>query len=130
MDLAIVIPLYNEERTIRTLIEDLHELLKDGKVNYSIFIINDGSTDNSLSLIDDLKKHIPNIQVVTKKNSGHGPSILQGYHLALNYNWVFQLDSDYQYSLNAFSKIWALREQYDLLMAERTFRNASLPRRI
>lgn len=130
MDLAIVIPLYNEETTIKGLIEDLHELLGRDQISYSIFIIDDGSTDNSLSLIDRIKEYIPNIQVTSKANSGHGPSILLGYHLALNHNWVFQFDSDYQYSLNAFKRLWALREQYDLLIAERMVRNASLPRHI
>lgn len=130
MDLAIVIPVYNEEKTIKTLIEDLYDLLHKENISYGIFIINDGSTDNSLSLIRDLHKVIPNIELTTRKNSGHGPSVLHGYNLALNSNWVFQLDSDYQYSLNAFHKIWPLRQQYDLLIAERVFRNASFPRRI
>ena len=51
MDLAIVIPLYNEEQTIKVLLDDIYSLLKKLNITYEIFIINDGSTDNSLSII-------------------------------------------------------------------------------
>lgn len=125
MSLAVVIPVFNEEKTIGPLISDLHALLAAANIPGRFIIINDGSTDNSLNILQSLAISIPGIEVITHKNSGHGPSLLKGYRLSLQYDWVFQLDSDYQYDLSVFLSLWQQREQYDLLIAERGERNAS-----
>lgn len=125
MSLAVVIPVFNEEKTIGPLITDLHRLLTGENIPCRFIIINDGSTDNSLDILQSLAASIPGIEIITHKNCGHGPSLLKGYQLALQYDWVFQLDSDYQYELSAFLSLWKQREQYDLLIAEREERNAS-----
>lgn len=126
MDLAIVIPVYNEEKNIQDLIEDFHKILVVRHISYTFFIINDGSTDKSLLKLESLSKYIPNLQLLSEKNSGHGPSLLKGYRLALHHKWVFQFDSDYQYTLSAFKEMWSRKDDYDLLIAERQTRHASL----
>ena len=128
MDLAIVIPLYNEEQTIKVLLDDIYSLLKKLGITYEIFIINDGSTDNSLSIIKSRQSLIPNINIVDKINSGHGPSLYIGYALADKHEWVLQIDSDYNYSLALFPNLWALKDQYDLLLAERKTKTVSFLR--
>ena len=125
MDLAIVIPLYNEEQTIKVLLDDIYSLLKKLNITYEIFIINDGSTDNSLSIIKSQQSLIPNINIVDKINSGHGPSLYIGYALADKHEWVLQIDSDYNYSLALFPNLWALKDKYDLLLAERKTKTVS-----
>lgn len=128
MDLAIVIPVYNEENTIQELIGDFYKILSESHIQYSFFIVNDGSTDASALKLKELTERIPGIQLFNEKNSGHGPSLLKGYKAALSHNWVFQFDSDYQYTLSAFQELWARRDHYDLLIAEREERSASLAR--
>jgi dolichol-phosphate mannosyltransferase len=128
MDLAIVIPVYNEESTIQDLIEDFYKILSESSINYTFFIVNDGSTDASAQKLKELVEWIPHIQLFNEKNSGHGPSLLKGYHAALSHKWVFQFDSDYQYTLSAFQELWANRDHYDLLIAEREERSASFAR--
>ena len=128
MDLAIVIPVYNEESTIQDLIEDFYKILSESSINYTFFIVNDGSTDASAQKLKGLVERIPHIQLFNEKNSGHGPSLLKSYHAALSHNWVFQFDSDYQYTLSAFQELWANRDHYDLLIAEREVRSASFAR--
>lgn len=128
MDLAIVIPVYNEEHTIQELIEDFYKILSQQHIHHSFFIINDGSTDTSAQKLKELAARIPSIQLFNEKNSGHGPSLIKGYQSALSHNWVFQFDSDYQYTLSAFPELWAKRDQYDLLIAEREERSASFAR--
>jgi len=128
MDLAIVIPVYNEEENIQHLIEDFYKVLVEAHIDYTFFIINDGSTDGSLHKLELLSKNIPNLQLLNQENSGHGPALLKGYQCALNHKWIFQFDSDYQYTLSAFTEIWSKRENYDLLIAERETRSASFAR--
>ena len=128
MELAIVIPVYNEEKTIKNLIQDLHNLMIAENISCQFIIINDGSTDNSLSVLRLLESDILNFKVLSGKNSGHGPSILKGYLLSLEHEWVFQVDSDYDYALSAFFVLWNNRQKSDLLIAEREKRNASILR--
>jgi len=49
--------------------------------------------------------------------------------LALDAEWVFQIDSDHQLETTAFRELWDHRDRYDLLLAERKVRNASVARR-
>jgi dolichol-phosphate mannosyltransferase len=128
--LAIVIPVYNEQNNIQKLIEDLHESLFKNDINHYFIIVNDGSTDKSLDILDNISKTINNLKVISKKNSGHGPSIYTGYQLAAEYDWVFQIDSDYDYDLNSFITLWNNRKEYDILLAERQYRTASTVRNL
>jgi glycosyltransferase involved in cell wall biosynthesis len=125
MSLAIVIPVFNEAQTIGPLINDLHSLMLTQNIACHFIIINDGSTDESLTVVQSISKSIPGIEIISQDNMGHGPSLLKGYHRSLTAEWVFQLDSDYQYDLSAFLTLWNKRQQYPLLVAERKQRNAS-----
>lgn len=128
MSLAVVIPVFNEEKTIGPLINDLQRLLVEKNISFQFIIINDGSTDRSLDILQSLSATIPCIRIITHTNRGHGPSLLHGYSIAIQQEWVFQLDSDYQYDLSAFNLLWDNKEQHDLLIAERKQRNASIAR--
>ncbi|HTI93690.1 MAG TPA: glycosyltransferase family 2 protein [Puia sp.] len=127
--LAIVIPVYNEEQNLGALLRDWQNKFKTTGVSSKIILIDDGSKDNSLQLLKALQQKDPALYVQTQTNAGHGPAILKGYRLALEAEWVFQIDSDHQLDTRAFTRLWENRDQYDLLLAERTEKNASLPRR-
>lgn len=128
MDLAIVIPVYNEEENVQTLVEDFYKILAKEEIAYTFFIVNDGSTDGSLPKLETLATYVPNMQILSKRNSGHGPSLMKGYQLALDHQWIFQFDSDYQYTLAAFRELWCRKDNYDLLVAERKERITSFSR--
>lgn len=130
MNLAIVIPVYNEKNSIERLIRDLHHILNHEKITHTYYIINDGSTDGSEEIMKNLQSSIPGITLISGKNCGHGPSLLKGYHLALNHEWVFQLDSDYQYNLSTLIELWKARENYDFLVGIRKGRVASISRNL
>lgn len=124
--LAVVIPVYNEQSNLETLLNDWKKVLAATGVSYTVILIDDGSKDNSLHLLQSLQKKDPTLDVHTQKNAGHGPAILKGYRLAVQTaEWVFQIDSDHQLDTTAFNILWANRDRYDLLLAERTEKNAS-----
>ena len=110
--LAIVIPLYNESACLPGLIKELDELISkiDGKV--SVYAINDGSKDKTLSLLHELAKTREWLVVHDQSNSGHGRAIYNGYLQVIenNHDWVFQCDSDQQIPLKELIPMWNSRK--------------------
>jgi dolichol-phosphate mannosyltransferase len=137
MHLAVVIPVYNEERNITALLRDWQPVFEATGTPYRVILIDDGSTDRSPEVLKALREKDHTLSVHTQPNAGHGAAILRGYRLAVdaganteaNANWVFQIDSDHQLETTAFRKLWDNREHYDLLLAERKVKNASFARR-
>ena len=127
--LAVVIPVYNEEASLGALLQDWQAVFNATGVNYKIILVDDGSIDNSLTLLRTMQQHDPVLDVHTQPNAGHGPAILKGYRLALDAEWVFQIDSDHQLETKAFGELWANRSVFDLLIAERTDKHATAGRR-
>jgi dolichol-phosphate mannosyltransferase len=69
--------------------------------------------------------------VISKENSGHGPTILHGYRLAVDQaEWVFQTDSDDEMSPVHFARLWGERQQYSALFGYRAGRQQDFGRRL
>jgi dolichol-phosphate mannosyltransferase len=118
--LAIVVPVYNEQESIEKVLFDWSFILK--KKAFDIIVVNDGSTDNTYSILLKIKKKISQLKILNKKNSGHGEAIYIGYEYAAKkkYDYVFQVDSDDQFTSSDFKKIWKLKNKsFDLLLGYR-----------
>jgi glycosyltransferase involved in cell wall biosynthesis len=129
-ELNIVIPVYNEEGAIANVVGKWTNTFDRLKIDYKIHIYNDGSKDNTLSILQEISKNNPAIIVHDKPNSGHGPTILKGYRENSNSTWLFQIDSDDELGPEAFEELWNNRNNYDFLIGERTERNNPLTRKI
>ena len=82
MSLAIVIPVYNEERNIIKFLNDWDKTIRRNyKKKYKLILINDGSTDGTDRAIRSFKKR--NLIYIVQKNAGHGNACLTGYKLAV-----------------------------------------------
>lgn len=132
LDLIVVIPVYNEEKIIEKVINDWLLELERLKIKFELRIYNDGSKDHTREVLDQIhiKLKSPNLKIIHKLNSGHGPTILKGYTDAGNAQWVFQVDSDDEFSAKDFSKFWEKRLNYDLLIGVRDGRGRPLSRKI
>lgn len=95
-DICIVVPIYNEEKIIDKVIEELKSNTKN--LNSKLILINDGSKDATLEKLRKYEND-KNIFVINKENEGHGKTILKGYEYAIqnNYKFIFQIDSDDQF---------------------------------
>ncbi len=107
MKLSIIVPVYNEEKTI---IKILNKLLKL-RINLKkeIIIIDDGSKDNSKKIIETyLKKQKKNKEIEfkfkTKENEGKGSAIKEGIKLAIGDIITIQ-DADLEYNPEDFKKL-------------------------
>lgn len=126
--LKVIIPVYNEEGAITEVISDWTSTLEKLKIDFLIYVFNDGSKDNTLEIIQDLSKNNDKLIVIDKPNSGHGPTILKGYKENLDAEWLFQIDSDNELRANEFEKFWKLRYDFDFLIGTRIHRDSPLPR--
>ena len=127
--LAVVIPVYNEAENLAALLRDWQPVFSATGVPYTIFLIDDGSSDGSLSLLRKFQTGDTHLSVHTQSNAGHGPAILKGYGLARDAEWVFQIDSDHQLDPAAFRVLWEQRGEYDLLLAQRKEKRSTVGRR-
>ncbi len=129
-DVAVVIPVFNEEKLIGECINEWLNVLDSVNLNYEILIIDDGSSDATISIVERYEDN-QNIQMIIKQNEGHGPTILAGYKRAVGIaEWVFQADSDNEISPNQFSALWSKRQGQDAVIAWRQGRNQTTVRRL
>ncbi|MCR5834376.1 MAG: glycosyltransferase family 2 protein [Selenomonadaceae bacterium] len=120
--LYIVMPAYNEAVNIRKVINAWYPVIeKFGEENSRLVIFDDGSKDETYSIMLDEKKNHPLFIPITKENSGHGATVLAAYHYAINHgaDFVFQTDSDGQTLPEEFESFWALRDSFDMVIGNR-----------
>ena len=55
MDISVIVPLYNEAESLPKLYEWIAKVMKENKYSYEVIFVNDGSTDNSWEVINQLK---------------------------------------------------------------------------
>lgn len=128
-DLTIVVPVYNEDEVIKSVLLNWVRFLKNLNIDFEIIVYNDGSKDNTLENINEVAIKNKEVIIIDKKNSGHGPTIIQGYQKSLG-KWVFQMDSDDEIKVKDFKKIWSARKNYDFVIGKRSNRHSPLSRKI
>ena len=128
--LYIVIPAYNEEDTIHTVLTQWYPMIEN-LIDSRLIIIDDGSTDGTYDRIMTFQKTHPKITIIRTKNQGHGRAILTGYRYAIQHNasYIFQTDSDGQTHPNTFPILWDHRRQYALSIGYRKHRKDGYSRR-
>lgn len=126
--LYIVMPAYNEEANIGATVSDWYPIIrhlnKDGDSGSRLVVVNDGSRDNTLSILRQLESSLPYLTVIDKPNGGHGSAVLTGYRYAIekHADYIFQTDSDGQTNPREFPAFWARRHTYDAVIGNRSHR--------
>ncbi|OFX81569.1 MAG: glycosyl transferase family 2 [Bacteroidetes bacterium GWF2_41_61] len=95
MNLSIVISVYNEEESLRELIPWIKEALSGESMEYEIILIDDGSTDSSWSIIEELSKEYPIKGISFRRNYGKSAALYCGFELAQG-DIVVTMDADLQ----------------------------------
>lgn len=119
LKITIIIPLYNEDRTIIKLLKKIYRLKK---INLEIIVVNDGSTDNSLKLIKNFSKTKKKLKIIShRKNSGKG-SAIKSAKKYITGDIVLIQDADLEYDPNDYFKlIKPLKEnKFDVVYGSRT----------
>ncbi len=114
MDLSIIVPVFNEENSIKILAQEIQKVLSDYK--YEIIFIDDGSTDNSWAQIVSLT-HNPNIKALAfRRNIGKSAALDVGFQHALG-TVVITMDSDLQDDPKEIPELYnmIINQKYDLV---------------
>ena len=108
--LSVIVPVYNEEKTIILTLKRL-EKTKDDRVEYEIIVINDGSKDNTLDLLKS-NNHLYQHLIDVKQNFGKGHAVKKGLEISTGDYVIFQ-DSDLEYDPADFSKFINVIQKFD-----------------
>lgn len=122
--LYVVMPAYNEEENIESVVEQWYPILKFGSKESKLVIADAGSVDKTHKILVNLKKKYPQLEIVSKSLKQHGPKVIYLYKYAIknNADWIFQTDSDGQTNPDEFEEFWKLRNKYDVILGNRTVR--------
>jgi len=94
--ISITIPVYNEEENLYLLHESITSAMSNLKQIYEIIYVNDGSTDNSKNILDELSEGKDNIKVIHfKRNYGQTAAMMAGFDYAEG-DIVIPMDADLQ----------------------------------
>ncbi len=123
-------PVYNEEEIVAEVAQSWLGVLDSLGIDYELVAIVDGATDASEQVLRAVAERHPRLVVDAKPNSGHGPTILEGYRRGVvTAEWVFQTDSDHEMPAAAFGGLWERRADVEGVIGIRTSRNQSPGRR-
>ncbi|NBY18708.1 glycosyltransferase family 2 protein [bacterium] len=129
VDVSVVMPVYNEGDIVEEVLLDWNQGLLEMGLNYEIIVINDGSLDGTGRVLDKLRREIPQLRVIHQLNTGHSQAIRRGYSLARG-QYILQCDLNGRYEPEDFSRLWEAKANHRMVVAHRTHRLDSFPRRL
>lgn len=117
MDISVIIPLYNEEESLPELHAWICRVMNANHFSYEIIFVNDGSTDKSWEVIQQLSKENKNVRGIKfRRNYGKSPALFCGFKAAQG-NVVITMDADLQDSPDEIPALYQMitEEGYDLV---------------
>lgn len=117
MDLSLVIPLKDEEESLPELSEWIGRVMKANNYSYEIIFVDDGSTDDSWKIIEELSNRDPNIKGIKfQRNYGKSAGLNEGFRAAQG-DVVITMDADLQDSPDEIPELrrMIIEDGYDLV---------------
>lgn len=117
MDISVVIPLYNEEKSLPELTTWIRRVMFENSYTYEIIFVDDGSTDHSWDVICELKKENTDIKGIRfRRNYGKSPALHCAFAKAEG-EVVITMDADLQDSPDEIPELYRMikEERYDLV---------------
>lgn len=112
--ISVIVPVYNTQDYLR---ECIDSVLNQSLTDFELICIDDGSTDNSLEILNDYGREDERIKIISQQNRGLGASRNVGLDIAQG-EYVLFLDSDDYLSLDALESLYgtAVNQNLDLTM--------------
>jgi glycosyltransferase involved in cell wall biosynthesis len=130
MDISVVIPLWNEDESLRELYEWIERVMKENGFTYEVIFANDGSTDNSQKVIEELHREHPDTVhgVEFRRNYGKSPALYCGFEMAKG-DVVITMDADLQDSPDEIPALYRMIKEdgYDMVSGYKQNRSKGDP---
>ncbi|MDO4216254.1 MAG: glycosyltransferase family 2 protein [Bacteroidales bacterium] len=117
MDISVIVPLYNEDESIPELYAWIDKVMHANNFTYEVIFVNDGSTDHSWDVIEELKKNHEEVKGIKfRRNYGKSPALFCGFERAQG-DVVITMDADLQDSPDEIPELYRMITQdgYDLV---------------
>ena len=117
MNISVVIPLLNEEESIKELYLWITKVMQANSFSYEVIFIDDGSTDTSWSIIDSLHKQDPQVKAIQfLRNFGKSQALHAGFAMAQG-DVVITMDADLQDNPEEIPELYNMvcKQGYDLV---------------
>ncbi|MDE7129503.1 MAG: glycosyltransferase, partial [Alistipes sp.] len=117
LDISVVVPLYNEAESLPELAAWIDRVARQNALSYEIIMVDDGSSDDSWSVVEALKADYPAIRAIGfARNYGKSAALYVGFEAARS-EVVFTMDADLQDSPAEIPEMrrMILDEGYDLV---------------
>jgi dolichol-phosphate mannosyltransferase len=117
-----VIPAYNEEENLEHLFDNVRKFMAYFEHEYRVILVNDGSTDGTVEVVQRLQKTLPITLVNHAQNHGPGHAFMSGFHVALDMaaddDMVVTIEADNTSDLLILNKMLEqCRRGHDLVLA-------------
>jgi len=121
--LSVIVPVFNEEKIVFSIINELKNVLNKLNISYEIIAVDDASRDKS----GEILKTIEGINLIKHpQNRGYGASLKTGIKAAQG-EWILITDADGTYPLNSIPELYKYTNDYDMVVGARTGKNVSIP---
>jgi glycosyltransferase involved in cell wall biosynthesis len=117
MDVSVIVPLLNEDESLPELCEWIKRVVNDHNLTYEVILIDDGSTDESWNVIENLSHANPNIKGIKfQRNYGKSAALNEGFKAAKG-DVVITMDADLQDSPDEIPELRRMifEDNYDLV---------------
>lgn len=117
MDISVIVPLFNEEESLPELEAWIRKVMEEHGFSYEIIMVDDGSTDNSWQVIEDLVQEHPEVRGVRfRRNYGKSAALNTGFHRVRG-EVVITMDADLQDSPDEIPGLYRMiqDENFDLV---------------
>lgn len=104
--LTVFFPAYNDSGTIASLVITAFQTASTLTENHEVIVVNDGSSDGTAQILDELSRLYPRLRVVTHEaNRGYGGALRSGFATASK-DVIFYTDGDAQYDPSEMTLLW------------------------
>lgn len=106
--ISVFFPAFNDAETIATMVTDALAVLPSLTQDYEVIVVNDGSTDTTAAVLDELARKLPCVRVIHHpRNRGYGAALNTGFNQASK-EWIFYTDGDGQYDASEMTSLLPL----------------------
>ena len=117
MDISVVVPLFNEEESLPELTAWIDRVMREHDFSYEIWMIDDGSTDRSWEVVQELRARNPNVKGIKfQRNYGKSPALFKGFARAEG-DVIITMDADLQDSPDEIPELYRMVKEdgYDMV---------------